>query len=127
MDKPGQLKANENIQFGRKHFEKGSILIVGDEITEKEYEALIGMGKEISVIDEEIIEKNKPASQELNEIMDMMKNLDTENDSLLKEKAALIEENISLKAEIEALKLSLKLIEPALDEAKTPAQAGKSK
>jgi cell division protein FtsB len=92
MDHPKQLIANDNILFGRKHFAKGAILTVGKEITEKEAEALLSMGKEISVLDEGVSSVGSSIEQE--ELITVLE----------KEKAALTAENAALMTEIEALK-----------------------
>jgi hypothetical protein len=64
MNEQKKLKTNCEIIFGRKIIPKGKVLVVGSDINEKEFAALLAMGKEV----QEITDQN-------NETVDALKDL----------------------------------------------------
>jgi hypothetical protein len=97
-----QLRTNANIQFGRKQFPKDTILTVGNEINEKEYEALITMGKEIFVLSEKVSTGPSMSAIEEIEILEHIDAIEEANKKLLEENTAIKIENEELKAELQA-------------------------
>jgi chromosome segregation ATPase len=103
-----QLKTNDNIQFGRKQFPKDKILIVGEEINEKEYEALITMGKEISVLEGNVPVGPSVAELEISDLKEQIVALREFNEGLKKELHDAEKERDSLKALLEKAEMDAK-------------------